>query len=120
MTLIPSTDLFDAQGNLKPLVQTDETELVRKPCGSLHYSEDYLGNLMVVQRGFGHADTDDVLAGKADAELVFLSADGRAFVNSWHRGPETGGGVYVEIHDRQGRVMHGWVNSQSRKVVQFG
>jgi hypothetical protein len=115
MTLVTPTALHDAQGNLKPLVTCEpDTPPERKPCGTLYYSPNYLGNLMVVERRN--------LVGST-AEFVLLSADGRRWIDGWHyaqHGPECGETVYVEKHTTGGAVFHGWVDKASRRVVQAG
>lgn len=48
------------------------------------------------------------------------SADGHSFETAWHHGPESDEIVYVEIRRRHDRSFHGWVDAESRKIVQAG
>lgn len=96
---------------MNALAATNETDLARKPCGTLHYSPNYGHELMVVERTNVEGAT---------AEFVMLSADGRSWIDGWHRGPESDEAVYVEKHTTGGAVFHGWVDSASRRVVQSG
>lgn len=87
----------------------------------LVYSPNYGAELVVVQVSYGVVPTEDVLSGKAKPVLAYLSADGRAFDHThWHRGPESGESIYVEVHDYSGRFFHGWVDARSRRIVQTG
>ena len=50
-----------------------------------------------------------------------LTADGRgARLDAWHQGPESREAVYVERWGDDGRRFHGWVDSESRLLVQAG
>jgi hypothetical protein len=90
-------------------VETEDTELFRKPCGSLHRSWSYGADLIVCDRG-------DVVGGVARS--VRLSADGRSWSTVLHEGPEAEP-VYVEEHGPDG-AFHGWVDSVSRRIVYNG
>lgn len=106
---------------LTALKHTTETEVSRKPCGALHYSENYADYLMIVQRSFPvDATVDEVKRNAIRAEFVYLSADGRSWTDGWHHGPECGETVYVEKHTTGGCVFHGWIDKGSRRIVQAG
>lgn len=53
-------------------------------------------------------------------EAVFLTSDGRGYVEAWHQGPEADGAVFVERWTAAGRAFHGWVDPVSRRIVQAG
>jgi hypothetical protein len=83
------------------------------------YSPNFGGILTIVGKGYpADADVREVIAGRATPDRVDLSADGRAWVDAWHSGPEAGDAVYVERHGRG--AFHGWVDAVSRRLVQAG
>lgn len=84
--------------------------------GSEYTSENYPLPLTIVGRSWPLADQD--ASGPADE--VYLSSDGRGFVAAWHSGAESGESAYVEIRRVNGPSFHGWVDSESRKIVQAG
>lgn len=97
---------------MQALDQTQETDLFRKPCGSLHFSPNYGLDLIVCQRV-------DIVG--ASARSVRLSADGCGWHSEPHSGPESGDAIYVEHHYADGsRSFHGWVDAASRCVIQWG
>ncbi len=80
------------------------------------------GPLLTVSRvGYGDAELDRVLDGTADAEVVILTEDGRVAITSeWHSGSSERA-VYTERWEAgRGRMFHGWVDADSRKLVQAG
>lgn len=90
-------------------------------CLSVVYSANYGGDLFVCGRTFSaFATVDEVQREAVRAEVVSLSADGRGWMDAWHRGPECGEAVYVEKHTVGGSVFHGWVDKASRRIVQAG
>lgn len=64
---------------------------------------------------------DDVVAGAAIPEYVELTEDGRyARWQEWETGPGSGAEVYYERWQDGERVGHGWLDVESRKLVQSG
>lgn len=65
---------------------------------------------------------DDVLAGVAIPEYVELTGDGRyARWQEWHTGPGSwSDSVYYERWRDGVRIGHGWLDAESRKLVQSG
>lgn len=57
--------------------------------------------------------------GLASAWMVVASQDGDEVRTGWHSGPSAGE-VYYERYTRYGRVAHGWVDRETRKLVQAG
>jgi hypothetical protein len=95
--------------------------LFTTPTGSHVPSENWPVPLTVVRRVWEDPATsaDDITNG-LPADEVYLSADGRTFHTGWYRGVPTGESVYVEIRRRFARSFHGWVDADSRKIVQAG
>jgi hypothetical protein len=84
------------------------------------WSPNALADLTVVELSYGHVPSEDVLSGRARPIEARLSADGRAFDSSrWHEG-ESSDEVYVERITAAGRAFHGYVDAQSRRLVQAG
>jgi hypothetical protein len=84
------------------------------------WSPNALAELMVVELSYGHVSWEDVLSGRARPIEARLSADGRAFDSSrWHDG-ESNDEVYVERLTKAGCAFHGFVDAQSRHLVQAG
>lgn len=80
------------------------------------------GIRMTVNRQSYPAGTpvETVLAGTAVPETVYLTQDGRgADLTRWHQGPSADQ-VFVERWDAQGRAFHGWVDVNTRQLVQAG
>lgn len=71
---------------------------------------------------YGHAAVEDVLAGRALAQEVVMTTDGKnAQPQKWHEGPPTDEEwVYYERWTPEGRVAHGWVDSVTRNLIQSG
>lgn len=64
---------------------------------------------------------DDVIAGVATPEYVELTGDGRyARWQEWETGPGSGSDVYYERWQDGVRIAHGWLDAESRKLVQSG
>lgn len=97
-----------------------QSELFTAPLRSVVESPNYGGNLMKVGATWGAEATIEEVDRGLPAERVMLSADGRHWIDGWHRGPETGQPVYVEQHTCGGAVFHGWIDSISRLIVQTG
>ena len=82
--------------------------------------------LVVNGLSYGRVSVDDVLSGVAKPIEAVLTADGRGYISEWHRGPECGVpeygdlSVYVERWTRDGRAFHGYVDRESRRIVQTG
>lgn len=91
------------------------------PTGSTVQSNNWLIPLTVVRRTWEDPTTspDDITNG-LPADEVYLSSDGRSFQAGWHHGAELGEIVYVEIRRRFGHSFHGWVDADSREIVQAG
>ncbi len=84
-------------------------------------SENWFSPLTVVRKTWAPSVTvEDAMRGDVPADEVFLSADGHSFETAWHHGPESDESVYVEIRRRHDRSFHGWVDAESRKIVQAG
>jgi hypothetical protein len=78
-------------------------------------------DLTVCQISYGRVATEDVLEGRAGAEAIYASQDGRSFLMEWAReADDSGDAVYVEILRKSGSDFHGWVDAISRKIVQTG
>ena len=83
--------------------------------------------LIVTQRSWAAPSTGSqtVWAGdvrrSGEADVVTLTSDGRGYIpGAWHDGPRSES-VYVERWQRGlGRVFHGFIDSQSRRLVQSG
>lgn len=91
------------------------------PCMGKVKSENWVEPLTVVQKMWpAGTDLEAIQRGDLPADEVFLSSDGRAFVMEWHSGPESDDAVYVEVRRRHDRSFHGWVDAESRKIVQAG
>jgi hypothetical protein len=74
-----------------------------------------------VQASFGVVPVETVLNGTARAIEVTATSDGRgARTDAWHRGDESGQAVYVERYSDRGREFHGWIDSETRMLVQAG
>jgi hypothetical protein len=85
------------------------------------YSANYGGDLYVVGKRYSaFATTDEVSRGAVRPEVVTLSADGRQWIDGWHSGEESGEAVYVEKITLGGSSFHGYVDKESRRVVQAG
>lgn len=88
--------------------------VLKAPYGTtIHTSE---GPLIIASRlnGSGTAFGDD------EADRVVLTTDGwGAITNAWHEG-KSRDSVYYERYDATGRVAHGWVDIESRKLTQTG
>lgn len=64
---------------------------------------------------------ESVLAGTAVPEYAELTEDGRyARWREWETGPGSGREVYYERWEDGVRVAHGWLDAESRKLVQSG
>lgn len=84
------------------------------------WSENYDGELTVVGLSFGQVSCEAVASGLANPIEARLSADGKGWVTEWERGSGCGQAVYVERHEPSGCVFHGWVDAESRRIVQTG
>jgi hypothetical protein len=62
---------------------------------------------------------DAIIAGEVAAERWTITQDGRSYIAQWHKG-ESAGAVYVERWEDGGRAFHGWIDVDSRKIVQAG
>ncbi|HTU78525.1 MAG TPA: hypothetical protein VMF09_07180 [Solirubrobacteraceae bacterium] len=77
--------------------------------------------LRVVGLSYGRVPTEEVLAGRARPIEARLSADGRSFESrTWHRGDACGEEVYVERITAEGCMFHGFIDSETRHIVQAG
>ena len=88
-------------------------------------SPNYGGTMTIVGTSYPIGTTlDEIERRVVRPEFVMLSADGRHWIDGWHRadrhGPESDDAVYVERHTLGGCVFHGWVDAVSRRVVQTG
>lgn len=95
-------------------------EILAVPVGQTVYSPNYLGNLIVTERVAAPGTRISQLwDGTAEFSQVKLSADGRGVIESWHEG-DSDDAVYVEVHRADGSGFHGWVDRDSRRLVQVG
>lgn len=62
----------------------------------------------------------DLEAGSAEPVEAMLSQDGRHWLATWHEGPTADDAVYVERVTADGLDFHGWVDADSRRLVQVG
>ncbi len=66
---------------------------------------------------------DDIEAGQPAFEVTLTEDGGRANTDQWHTGPEAGW-IGVERWENRAdgpvRVFHGWVDSESRRLLQAG
>lgn len=69
---------------------------------------------------FGVVELDSVLDGSATAVEVVATQDGRGYIAEWHQGEPSGETVYVEKYSARGLEFHGWVDADSRRIVQAG
>jgi hypothetical protein len=87
----------------------------------LVWSNNYGDYLTVVGTSYpATATLDEVQRGAVRPDSVMLSADGRHWLDAWHRGDESDSAVYVERHTIGGAVFHGWIDSASRRIIQTG
>lgn len=79
--------------------------------------------LTVIARSHGHNVTLADLEAGLRAKAMTATADGRSIQSAWHipevDGPE-GDWIYYERHDERGVAGHGWIDSNSRKLLQAG
>lgn len=75
--------------------------------------------MKTVHCSFGKVPVEHVIEGLAIPTEVTATSDGRPYVGGWHEG-ESVGSVFVERYTLEGREFHGWIDSQSRKLVQVG
>lgn len=76
--------------------------------------------MTTVGASFGIVPVEDVLSGKALPIEIVATSDGRgACTREWHQGEENDL-VYVERYSLAGREFHGWIDSETRKLVQVG
>lgn len=87
------------------------------------YSPNYGADLTVVGLTYPATTTlDEIERRTVRPEQIMLSADGRHWLDAWHRDVDgqLADAVYVEKHTTGGAVFHGWVDARSRRVVQAG
>ncbi len=66
-------------------------------------------------------DEEAVIAGTAVPEYAELTEDGRyARWQEWETGSGCGREVYYERWGADGRIAHGWLDAESRRLVQSG
>lgn len=63
--------------------------------------------------------SDAICRHEVAATSFQATMDGIGFEAAWHRGAEAGT-VYAERYEGGVCVWHGWVDSESRKIVQAG
>ncbi len=81
----------------------------------------YGGIKMVTnQVSFGVVEVEAVLNGTARPVQVIATQDGRGYVSEWHHAEESAGQVYFEVYSDRGRESHGWIDAESRRIVQTG
>lgn len=74
-----------------------------------------------VAGSFGHVDAADAIAGRCPLVEATFTSDGRQAITwQWHTGDDSDGLVFVERWTTEGRVFHGWVHPESRRLVQAG
>jgi hypothetical protein len=82
------------------------------------------GEMIVNQCGWSREAEQEfgieaIIAGEVAAERWTITQDGRGYIGEWHHG-ESAEEIYVERWDKQGRVFHGWIDAETRKIVQAG
>lgn len=84
------------------------------------YRTGFGGELTVNSVSFGKVSVESVLDGSAKAIEATLTEDGRSAATwEWHQGPVSRE-VYYERWTAEGRVAHGYVDAESRRLVQAG
>lgn len=64
---------------------------------------------------------DAIIAGEVQATRWTATRDGRMALTEWAAaGEDSGAAVYYERRFDDGAMAHGWVDADSRKVVQTG
>lgn len=84
------------------------------------FSEAIGAELIVNAASYGKVDVEAVLSGEAEAIEVTATQDGRQVIREWQDGAGCGRDVYYERWTTEGRAAHGWVDAESRKIVQAG
>lgn len=86
------------------------------------WSPNLLAELLVCGRNFGKDVPAEVVARReAQPIAASLSQDGRSWLSAWHEGPVSAEpAVYVERISADGLEFHGWVDPDSRRLVQVG
>lgn len=70
---------------------------------------------------YGKVSIESVLAGEADAIAFTATQDGRGYIAEWAReGESCGDAIRCERWTQAGREFHGWIDAESRKIVQAG
>jgi hypothetical protein len=64
--------------------------------------------------------TEAIIAGQVAADWFVATMDGRAMAAGWHEGLECGQAVYFERYEAGECVSHGWLDAESRQIVQAG
>ncbi len=89
--------------------------------GDAVWSQNAGRELKVVGLSYGRVAAEDVLGGLARPIEARLSADGRSFESTtWHDGEPCGEEIYVERLTTDGCVFHGFIDRDSRRIVQTG
>lgn len=79
------------------------------------------GPLIVNHVSYGKVPVEDVLAGRAPAQEVTLTEDGRGAIRvGWHTDGPAAEWVRYEVWTPEGRIAHGFVDSVSRRLLQVG
>jgi hypothetical protein len=79
--------------------------------------------MKTVGASFGVVPVEDVLSGKAPAIEVTATSDGHGYIPEWdtsNKDFDSYDLVYVERYSTRGREFHGWIDRESRKIVQSG
>lgn len=89
--------------------------------GETIFSPNLGADLILVGLTYPATATDAELEARTiRPDVMRLSADGRGWIDGWHRGEETGEPVYVEKRTTGGSNFHGWIDGESRRIVQAG
>jgi hypothetical protein len=95
------------------------TSILTAPIGTKVSSANLGADVTVVGRTWNPGTTVADLQSGKPADEVTVSADGKRWFSAWHSGASADA-TYVERVDATGVVFHGWVDVDSRKIVQAG
>jgi hypothetical protein len=101
-------------------VPTVTRSILSLSTGERAFSPNFGGELVVIGRSWPAGTTLEQIDDGLEAVEALLTADGRGWYPQWHVGPASGTAVYVERHDVNGCAMHGWIDGESRRLVQVG
>lgn len=94
-------------------------------CGQRIWSENFGAELQVASCKWSAETeqahgTEAIIAKQVAADGFVATMDGRAMAGGWHEGLESGQEVYFERYEAGECVSHGWLDAESRQIVQVG